>query len=154
MTELRELLRREERRSGELWSLVRRLSPESRERRGYQEDWSVKDLVAHFACWYARAVLDLEQMREGTYARRPRETPDERLARLERENREYYETWADEPWDDVRSEWSASRARLLEEVATLEGDPVAERRFERAAIRHYKDHLPRLREWVAELGDA
>jgi hypothetical protein len=153
LSRLYPLLRQEDQRAEELWWLVDALSPEQVEARGYQAEWSAKDLVAHLGCWYARAVVDLEQMRENTYRGRRRETPEERLARLERENRRYFETWAGERWDDVRVEWWSSRSRLLEELGLAEGDPRAEKRFERAAIRHYEDHLPRLREWVAELRD-
>jgi mycothiol maleylpyruvate isomerase-like protein len=147
-----DLLREQDERSGELWELLEAIPRADLERPGYQDDWSVKDLVAHLAAWHARACADLEQMHAGTYPGRRQETRQERLDRLERENLAYHQAWADQPWEAVHAEWSASRNRLLEAFGrSAKPTDEAAARFRRVAVEHYADHLPRLREWVGEL---
>jgi hypothetical protein len=104
----------------------------------------VKDLVAHMASWFAEAAMMLEQMRMGTYSR-------ERLD-VDGLNQQWFETWRDKDMSIVKTELMAARARMLEEWDRLpEADEEARRWFYESTAEHYDEHMPRLREWVAEL---
>jgi hypothetical protein len=112
---------------------------------GYNGEWSVKDLLAHIASWYAEAALMLEQMRMGTYSR-------EKLD-IDGLNERWFETWRDKDHSTVKTELMAARSRMLDEWNRVsEPDDEARRWFYESTAEHYEDHLPRLREWVAELG--
>ena len=140
----RELLEQDDAGWAELRSLVDGLTEEQITRGGYQEGWSVKDLLAHIACWYAEAAVVLEQMRMGTYR-------GEKLD-VDGLNREWHETWRDKELNVVKTELMASRARMLDEWDRLPNvDENAREWFRDSTTGHYEDHLPRLREWVATL---
>jgi hypothetical protein len=142
----RELLERDDLGWTELRSLIDGLTPAQLEERGYQEDWSVKDLMAHIGSWYAEAGIMLERMRMGTYVR-------ERLD-VDGLNSRWFETWRDKDLPTVKTELMAARARMLEEWDRLaDADEEARRWFYESTAEHYDDHMPRLREWVAELRD-
>jgi hypothetical protein len=139
-----ELVRRDDEGWAELHELVHQLSDEQLVRDGYYDDWSVKDMLAHIASWYARTADVFEQMRMGTFR-------DEALD-IEGLNRAWYETWRDQDIRIVRSELQAARSRTLEEWSRLqEITPQADEWFRETSYEHYEEHLPRLREWVAEL---
>ena len=140
----RELLEKDDLGWTDLRSLIDGLTPAQLEERGYQEDWSVKDLMAHIGCWFAEAAVMLERMRMGTYAREPIDEDDL--------NRQWFETWRDKDLPTVKTELMAARARMLEEWDRLpDADEDARRWFYESTAEHYEDHIPRLREWVAEL---
>jgi len=142
----RELLEKDDLGWTELRSLIDGLTPAQLEERGYQEDWSVKDLMAHIGSWYAEAGIMLERMRMGTYVR-------ERLD-VDGLNSRWFETWRDKDLPTVKTELMAARARMLEEWDRLaDADEEARRWFYESTAEHYDDHMPRLREWVAELRD-
>jgi hypothetical protein len=140
----RELLEQDDAGWTELRSLIDGLTPGQLEEKGYQQDWSVKDLTAHIGCWFAEAAVMLERMRMGTYAREPIDEDDL--------NRQWFETWRDKDLPTVKTELMAARARMLEEWDRLpDADEDARRWFYESTAEHYEDHIPRLREWVAEL---
>ena len=142
----RELLERDDLGWTDLRSLIDGLTPAQLEERGYQEDWSVKDLMAHIGSWYAEAGIMLERMRMGTYVR-------ERLD-VDGLNSQWFETWRDKDLSTVKTELMAARARMLEEWDRLaDVDDEARRWFYESTAEHYEEHMPRLREWVAELRD-
>jgi hypothetical protein len=140
----RELLERDDRGWSAFRELIDGLTPQQTEESGYNGDWSVKDLVAHMASWFAEAAMMLEQMRMGTYSR-------ERLD-VDGLNQQWFETWRDKDMSIVKTELMAARARMLEEWDRLpDADEEARRWFYECTAEHYDDHMPRLREWVAEL---
>jgi hypothetical protein len=142
------LLQAEDAAWAELRAVIDRLTPERITRLGYQDEWSVKDLLAHMACWDAEAAQALEQIRLGTYQGWDRDEDDF--------NRECFEACRDLDLDDVWAQLHSSRARMLEELGCLpdehldRGSP-AWKWFEESGITHHDEHLPRLREWVEEL---
>ena len=141
----RELLEKDDAGWADFRSLIDGLTPEQFEVAGYNGEWSVKDLMAHVGSWFAEAAIMLEQMRMGTYAR-------ERLD-VDGLNKEWFETWRDKDMRMVKSELMSARARMLEEWDRLpEVDDEARRWFYESTAEHYDEHVPRLREWVAELG--
>ena len=140
----RELLEKDDAAWAELRSLIDGLTPPQAAEPGYNGDWSVKDLIAHIACWFAETATMLERMRMGTYVR-------ERLD-VDGLNERWLETWREQDPSTVRAELMAARARMLEEWDRLpEVDDEARRWFSESTVEHYAEHLPRLREWSAQL---
>jgi hypothetical protein len=139
------LLRAEDAAWAEFRAITDRLNAEQFTRLGYQEDWSVKDLLAHMACWDAEAAQALEQLRLGTYPGWDRELDDF--------TRECFDACRDLDLDTVWAQLHSARARMMEELGCLPDEmlprgSVAWEWFEESAITHHDEHLPRLREWV------
>ncbi|MGH2711168.1 MAG: DinB family protein [Actinomycetota bacterium] len=140
----RELLEQDDKGWADLRSLIDDLTPEQANEPGYNGEWSVKDLIAHIGSWFAEAGVMLEQMRMGTYTR-------ERLD-VDGLNKTWFETWRDKDMNTVKSELMSARSRMLEEWDRLpEVDDEAKRWFYESTAEHYEEHLPRLRDWVAQV---
>jgi Mycothiol maleylpyruvate isomerase N-terminal domain len=136
----------EERLWGDLHSLVDSLPRDEVEQPGYfAEGWSAKDLVGHIGSWLAEAGVVLEQIRAGTH--RPEEIDIDAM------NRSFHENLRDVSFADVRAQGIAARNRMLRAWRSLpDASPEADRWIAKAGPEHYAEHLPRLQEWVAELG--
>ena len=126
--------------------LVRALLPDEYVRPGYwhDPDWSVRDVVGHLGAWLAEGAVQFERMLGGTY-----EGHDVDIDGL---NAEFLEALHDQPWDVVWLQANAGRTRMLQVWVQLRtpGDEAAWW-IRKTAVDHYGEHLPRLREWVAEL---
>jgi hypothetical protein len=140
------LLAEEERLWTELHGLVDSLPGDLVEEPGYfVEGWSAKDLVAHIGSWLAEAGVVLERIRVGTYR------PDE--IEIDAMNATFYEAWHDVAFPVVRAQAVVARNRMLRAWHSLPNDsPEADRWISKSGPEHYAQHLPRLREWVKELG--
>jgi len=142
----RELIAEEER----LWTALHRLVdslPEDKvaEPGYFVEGWSAKDLVAHIGSWLAEAGVVLEQIRFGTY--RPEEIDIDAM------NETFHDAMHDVAFSDVRAQGTAARNRMLRAWRSLPDDsPEADRWISKAGPEHYAEHLPRLEEWVRDLG--
>jgi nicotinate-nucleotide adenylyltransferase len=145
MTTKDELCREEDSAWQELMGVLESLTPEEMERPGYfPEGWSVKDLMAHIASWQAEAGAVLEQIRWGTRY-------DGRV-NVDEMNRRFYEANKDLPLAVVKAELWAARTRMITEFGSLaDGSPGADQWFRESGAEHYREHLPRLEEWVKEL---
>jgi len=143
----RELLAEEDRLWTDLHRLVGTLPADRIEEVGYfDEGWSAKDLLAHLASWLSAAGAVLERIRFGTY--RPEEIDVDAM------NARFYEAMRDVPLPTVKSQSAAARTRMLHAWGELDGaPPEAVRWIDKAGPAHYAEHLPRLREWVDQLGD-
>jgi Mycothiol maleylpyruvate isomerase N-terminal domain len=141
-----ELLAEEDRLWSDLHGLVDALPADEVEEPGYfVEGWSAKDLVAHIGSWLAEAGAVLERIRFGTY--RPEEIDIDVM------NKAFYDAMHDAAFADVRAQGIAARNQMLRAWRSLpEDSPEADRRIGKAGPEHYAEHLPRLREWVRELG--
>jgi hypothetical protein len=130
----------------ELHELVNSMPADKVEEPGYfAEGWSAKDLVAHVGSWLAEAGVVLERIRNGTY--RPEEIGVDAM------NESFYDSMHDVAFHDVRAQAFAARNRMLRAWRSLpDGSPEADRWISKAGPEHYAEHLPRLREWVEELG--
>ena len=129
----------------ELHSLIDSLSPEQAEQPGYYpEGWSAKDLLAHIGAWLAEAGVVLERILVGTY--RPEEIDVDAM------NGQFLEAMRDLPLRTVLAQAWAARTRMLQAWRAL---PTLTRDagfwISKSGAEHYAEHLPRLREWVAEL---
>ncbi|HEX6208822.1 MAG TPA: maleylpyruvate isomerase N-terminal domain-containing protein [Actinomycetota bacterium] len=122
-----------------LHDLVHGLDPESAER-PLTDLWTVRDGLAHIACWQAEAAQMLLQIREGTYEGWDGDE-DEVNAR-------FHEATKDLPLDEVMASLHASRSRMLEELDRLPDDLLddeARSWFVESGHEHYEEHLAGLR---------
>jgi hypothetical protein len=142
----RELRAEEERLWTELHRLVDSLPGDQVEEPGYfAEGWSAKDLVAHIGSWLAEAGVVLERIRFETY--RPEEIDIDAM------NETFHDAMHDVAFPDVRSQAIAARSRMLSAWGSLsEGSSEADRWIRKSGPEHYAEHIPRLREWVREVG--
>jgi Mycothiol maleylpyruvate isomerase N-terminal domain len=142
----RELLAEEDRLWTELHDLVDSMPPDKVEEPGYfDEGWSAKDLVAHIGSWLAEAGIVLERIRFGTY--RAEEIDIDAM------NAAFYDLMHDVAFPDVRAQAFTARNRMLRAWRSLPDDsPEAARWIRKSGPDHYAEHLPRLREWVREVG--
>ena len=130
----------------ELLGLVRSLTPEECLRPGYylDQDWSVRDLVAHVGTWLAEAQVQFAQITAGTY-----QGHDVDIDAL---NADMLLAMKDQPWDVAYVQASAGRTVMLDEWYRLSvPDDEAAWWIRKSASEHFAEHLPRLREWVKEL---
>ncbi len=144
MATKRELQEAEDRAWTEFAELVDPLTDAELETPGYSPEWSAKDLVAHIGCWQAEAGRQLQRIANGTYEPWDRD--------VDETNAEFFSATHDLPAGTVRAECHAARTQLLRAFDALpEVTPEAAEWFEESAAGHCAEHLPRLREWVAEL---
>ena len=130
----------------ELHAAMESFAPEQAVEPGYfPEGWSAKDALAHIGTWLAEAGVALEQLRAGTYVELRTEEIDEM-------NERFLEAMRDVSLHDVKAQASAARARML---AAWQGvsaqQDVAAGWIRKAGPDHYREHLPRLNEWLHEL---
>jgi Mycothiol maleylpyruvate isomerase N-terminal domain len=140
------LMAEEDRLWAELHGLVDSLPQDKVEEPGYfTEGWSAKDLVAHIGGWLAQAGVVLERVRFGTYR------PDE--IDIDAINAATYASMHEVPFNDVRAQAVAARNQMLRAWRSLpEPSDEADRWIRKSGPEHYQEHLPRLREWVEEVG--
>jgi hypothetical protein len=132
----------------EVLALVRELTPDECLAPGYYRDpeWTVRDVVGHLGTWLAEAEIQFERMIGGTY-----EGHDVDIDAL---NAEFLDAMAGQPWNVAWLQANAGRTRMLEAwFALSEQTDEGFWWVRKAGAEHYAEHLPRLREWVAELLD-
>ena len=130
----------------EIAALVRSLTRDECLEPGYYRDpdWSVRDVVGHVGTWLAEAQSQLQRISAGTY-----EGHDIDIDAL---NARFLEALADQPWEVAWLQATAGRSRMIEEWYRLrEPNDEAAWWIRKAGGDHYDEHVPRLREWVAEL---
>jgi len=136
----------EERGWAEFVRLVEQIPPEGATEPGYfREGWSAKDVVGHIGTWLAEAGVAIERIRAGTY--RAAEIDVDAL------NQQFLAARREVRFDIVRLQAWSARSQLRRQYFSLPPDPPAEARWwvRKAGPEHYAEHVPRLREWVAEL---
>ena len=113
------------------------------DRAGVEEVADQREAVE--AALVGRAGAVLERIRFGTYRQ---EEID-----IDAMNERFYDAMHMVPFTVVRAQGIAARNRMLRAWASLlEDSAEADRWIAKAGPEHYEDHLPRLREWVRELG--
>ena len=129
-----------------LVEIVRSLTLEQRLAPGYYVDpvWSVRDVVGHIGTWLAEAGAQFERLQAGTY-----EGHDVDIDGL---NARFLAAMQGQLWDVAWVQANAGRSRMLQVLAELrEPSDEAAWWIRKSGCDHYAEHLPRLREWVAEL---
>ena len=132
----------------EVLSLVGGLTPAECLVPGYYRDpdWTVRDLIAHLGTWLAEAQVQLERLQAGTY--------DGHDIDVDGLNAIFLEAMRDQSWDVARTQAQAGRSLMLQEwYALREPDDEAAWWIRKSGGDHFDEHLPRLREWAAELLD-
>ena len=130
----------------EVSALVRSVRLEDRTRPRYylEPPWSIRDVVGHLGAWLAEAAAQLERINGGTY-----EGHDVDIDGL---NARFLAGMADLAWEDVWSQASSARTRMLLSWQALpEPSSEADWWIRKSGWEHDQEHLPRLRAWVAEL---
>jgi Mycothiol maleylpyruvate isomerase N-terminal domain len=129
----------------ELHGLVDSLPVDKVDEAGYfDEGWSAKDLVGHIGSWLAEAGVVLERIRFGTYRREE--------IHIDEMNERFFEALHDVAFPDIRAQAVAARNRMLRAWGSLDArSPDADFWIAKAGPEHYAEHLPRLRDWVAEI---
>jgi len=132
----------------ELLELVRALTPEECLVAGYYRDpdWSVRDVLGHLGTWLAEGEVQFERMIAGTY-----EGHDIDIDVM---NASFLAAFGEQPWDVCWIQANAGRTRMLQAWGDLH-EPTDEAAWwiRKSGAEHYSEHLPRLREWVAELAE-
>jgi hypothetical protein len=130
----------------ELAELVRSLTPAECLIPGYYRDpdWSVGDVAGHIGTWLAEAEIQFQRIIAGTY-----EGHDVDIDGL---NATFLAAMAGQPWDVTWMQANAGRTTMLITWQQLP-KPTDEAAWwiRKSGPDHYAEHLPRLREWVAEL---
>jgi hypothetical protein len=130
----------------ELVDLVRSLTPEECLEPGYYADpaWTVRDVVAHVGTWLAEAEVQFEQMRAGTY--------EGHEVDVDGLNEVFIAAMVGQPWDVAWVQANAARTRMIVAWHELQ-QPTDEAAWwiRKSGRDHYREHLERLSEWVAEL---
>jgi hypothetical protein len=130
----------------EFVELTRSLTPEERHHPGYYSDpdWNVRDLVAHVGTWLAEAEIQLERLAAGTYEDVP--------VNVDALNAHFLQAMHDQAWEVCWVQLNAARTRMLTEwFAQPAASDAAGWWIRKSGSEHYRQHLPRLRRWVAEL---
>jgi hypothetical protein len=131
----------------ELLALVRLLTPDEWLIPGYytDPDWTVRDLVAHVGTWLAEAQVQFAQISAGTYG-------GHQDVDVDALNAELLAAMEGQPWDVAFVQANAGRTVMLDEwYRQLEPNDEAAWWIRKSASDHFEEHLPRLRDWVAEL---
>jgi hypothetical protein len=133
----------------DLSSTIHAFTPEQVLVSGYfREGWTAKDGLAHIGTWLAEAGAVLEQIRFGTYEELPRD-------RIDGMNEEFLTAMRDMPLADVKAQAASARSMMLHAWGALPAnDPIAEDWIRKSGPDHYREHIPRLHEWLHELQDA
>jgi hypothetical protein len=130
----------------EIAGLVRSLTRDECLEPGYYRDpdWTVRDVVGHIGTWLAEAQVQFQRLAAGTY-----EGHDIDIDAL---NASFLEAMKGQPWEVAWLQATAGRTRMIAEWYRLrEPNDEAAWWIRKAAAEHYAEHVPRLREWVAEL---
>ena len=130
----------------ELADLVRGLTPGECLVPGYYDDpaWTVRDVVAHLGTWMAEASTQFERLQAGTYEGHDIDVDARNAALLE--------GMVGQPWEVAWVQAQAGRTIMLQTWFELR-EPTDEAAWwiRKSAAEHVAEHLPRLREWSAEL---
>ena len=130
----------------EIVGLCRSLSPEQRSRPGYfrDPDWTVKDMLAHLGTWMAEAEIHLLRIEAGTETDEPLD--------IDALNAEFLAAMRDQDWSTVWGQAISARAQMLTVWNRLpDRTEQADRWVRKSGAEHHGEHLPRLRQWVAEM---
>ena len=130
----------------EIAGLCRSLPAADLLRPGYfsDPDWTVKDLVAHLGTWMALAEVHLLQIEAGTYVEEPLD--------IDGLNARFLAAMQDQDWSTVWVQAISGRTQMLTVWGRLnERTEAADRWVRKSGAEHHGQHMPRLREWVAEL---
>jgi hypothetical protein len=124
-------------------TVLDRVGPAHRDEKVLDENWSVKDLVAHTTFWDAEVLTDLQRWRSNL----------EPVANdWQRMNVQNFEAQRDRPYDLLRVEMHLVHETVRIAVAALP-DNLTEVFIERVAVDtwdHYDDHTAQIEAWLGK----
>lgn len=134
----------------------------------FDDDWSIKDVIAHLWAWQQISIVRMEAAvlnRQPEFPRWVATLPGDWEENADQTNSWIYETYHEEPWAEIYSRWRDGFRRLLElsegiperdlldagRYPWLEGYPLAFVLL--ASYEHHQEHLEKLLAWRQEQGD-
>jgi len=155
-SEILELMRSER---ASLENVLEQLNEEQMTRPGLENDWSVKDILAHITDWERRMVGWLEESLRGEVPQRP--APGMTWDDLDSLNEQTYLSNKNRPLSEVLAESRASYQNAVKTVEALgeedlldpqrfawrEGDPMW-RMVAANTGEHYKEHGQQISDWL------
>ena len=103
----------------QLVATLSRISDEQQIQPGAQDDWSVKDILAHISLWHNRTAALVEGLLRGDPPAPLRQPGEDSAAAVDRANAANYAANRDLPLARVRADFDASYARVLAALAQL-----------------------------------
>jgi hypothetical protein len=88
----------------------------------FDENWSIKDMVAHLHAWQQRSIARLEAVmhnREPEYAAWPEQFDPEAEGQPHELNAWLYQHYRDQPWSTVHQNWREGFLRFVELGAAI-----------------------------------
>ena len=143
----------------ELNSLLASMSEAQMTESGAQDEWSVKDIVAHLTAWQSLLGQWLEQARRGETPR-PANWPEGYIDRL---NRQFYDENRNRPLADVLADYHRSHERAVAAIdfysdaelndphcfAWWDGEPILTL-IEGNTYGHFAEHIAAIRRWLGQ----
>lgn len=156
----RQLLDRIEHAHAEFEAAFAGLSDAQMAEPGAQNDWSIKDILAHVTFWHRRLSYLLGCAQRGEPFVSLRQPGEEGSASVDRANAENYAANRDRPLSELRAEYAQAYDQALASVAALTdadlqadsqisanlGGPVLEL-IAGDTYEHYQEHLPPIQAW-------
>lgn len=93
------------------------------------ENWSIKDVVAHLWAWQQRSIARMEAAlhdQEPAYPQWPSQFDPEEEGQPYDLNAWLYATYRDQPWSDVYHNWREGFRRFLELGAAIPGNDLTD----------------------------
>jgi hypothetical protein len=123
------------------------------QRPGVQDDWSVKDLIAHLTWWETLMLENVMAVKNGS-------TEYHMIYDIDRQNAEVFEKYQDTPLPDVLLAFGLNLALLEEHIGALTEDQINNTQLPKYPLLehiigdtfgHYETHRPDLERYVSEV---
>lgn len=139
------------------------LSDEQLTAPGAENEWSIKDILAHISFWHRRLAYMLGCLARGEAFERLSQAGEDANAAIDRVNTENAAANQDRSLAEVRAEYARSFEQALAAVAQLRDEDLAPGSRLSAALGgsllelvagdtygHYAEHLASIRAWLAK----
>lgn len=127
---------------------------------GVQDDWSIKDILAHITFWHRRLSYLVGTAQRGEPFTSLRGPDEDGQAAVNRANAENYAANQHRPLDELRAEYAQAYDQALASVAALTNADLQAGSQISAALggsvveliagdtyEHYQEHLPPIQAW-------
>ena len=156
-----QLVERIEREHAAFTASLAQLSDAQMTEPGAQDDWSVKDILAHISFWHRRMSHLVDSMARGEPFTSLRNEGEDGDAAVDRVNAENYAANHGRPLADVRAEYDQAYQQALASVSRLADDDLAADSQISTALgapvldliagdtyEHYQEHLAPIQAWA------
>ena len=148
--------------------LLAHLSDEQITTPHFDDNWSIKDVIAHLWAWQQISIARMEAAvldREPAFPPWAAELPGDWEGNANQTNAWIYATYHDKPWPEVYQQWRDGFLRFL-----ASGEPIAEKDLLNgdrypwlhgyplavsllASYDHHQEHLEKLLVWLQQTGN-